>query len=198
MSKIIKTLFLNIRIFFESYFHIPLLISLSLTILIVLILLIKEWNYNNKITYYIKKVFTSFTISFYFSELFYTTLIYRIGTKTNPLSDVFGEWSIYDGETIIYINPKPILNIILFLPMCFAVFYILKSFGRKAFTDKNILILTSTISFSASLIIELIQLIFCIGTFQLSDLVYNTLGGLIGAVTFIIIRKILNKKRTQV
>lgn len=196
MSKLIKTLFLDLRIFFESYFQIPVLISLFITILTVLILLIKKQHCKNKITYYMKKVFISFIINFYFSELFYTTLIYRIGMKTEPLADVFGEWSVYDGETIMYINPKPILNILLFLPICFAVFYILKSFLNKTFTNKKIILLTLIISFFTSLAIELIQLIFCIGTFQLSDLTYNTLGGLIGAIIYITVKGIINKKST--
>lgn len=190
MKKIIKTLYNDIGIFFKEYFITPFFIALAITLIIWLIFYIINKNKNKLLYIY------SFPAAFYFSELFYTTLIHRIGMKTEPLSDIFGEWSIYDGETIMYINPKPILNIILFLPICFAVFYILKSFFNKTFTNKKIILLTLIISFFTSLAIELIQLIFCIGTFQLSDLVYNTLGGLIGAIIYITAKRIINKKST--
>lgn len=190
MHKIFKTLSHDIGIFFNEYFIIPFFIAIFITLICIVILAVRKKKENQ--LHYVK----IFAAMFYFSELFYTTLIHRIGMKTEPLSDIFGEWSIYDGETIMYINPKPILNILLFLPICFAVFYLLKSFGKKSFTDKKVLLLTAAISFLTSLFIELIQLIFCIGTFQLSDLVYNTLGGLIGAIIYITAKRIINKKST--
>lgn len=190
MHKIFKTLSHDIGIFFNEYFIIPFFIAIFITLICIVILAVRKKKENQ--LHYVK----IFAAMFYFSELFYTTLIHRIGMKTEPLSDIFGEWSIYDGETIMYINPKPILNILLFLPICFAVFYLLKSFGKKSFTDKKVLLLTAAISFLTSLFIELIQLVFCIGTFQLSDLVYNTLGGLIGAIIYITAKRIINKKST--
>lgn len=190
MHKVFKTLSHDIGIFFNEYFIIPFFIAIFITLICIMILAVRKKKGNQ--LHYVK----IFSVMFYFSELFYTTLIHRIGMKTNPLSDVFGEWSVYDGETIMYINPKPILNIILFLPICFAVFYILKSFLNKTFTNKKIILLTLIISFFTSLAIELIQLIFCIGTFQLSDLTYNTLGGLLGAMIYITAKGIINKKST--
>lgn len=190
MHKIFKTLSHDIGIFFNEYFIIPFFIAIFITLICIVILAVRKKKENQ--LHYVK----IFAAMFYFSELFYTTLIHRIGMKTEPLSDIFGEWSIYDGETIMYINPKPILNILLFLPICFAVFYLLKSFFNKTFTNKKIILLTLIISFFTSLAIELIQLVFCIGTFQLSDLVYNTLGGLIGAIIYITAKRIINKKST--
>ena len=40
------------------------------------------------------------------------------------------------------------------------------------------------ISFGISFFIEINQLIFAIGTFQVSDLVYNTISGVIGGVIY--------------
>ncbi|HBN39087.1 MAG TPA: hypothetical protein DD404_06115, partial [Ruminococcaceae bacterium] len=122
MHKIFKTLSHDIGIFFNEYFIIPFFIAIFITLICIVILAVRKKKENQ--LHYVK----IFAAMFYFSELFYTTLIHRIGMKTEPLSDIFGEWSIYDGETIMYINPKPILNILLFLPICFAIFYILKSF----------------------------------------------------------------------
>lgn len=190
MYKILKTLSHDLGIFFNEYFIIPFFIAIFITLICIIILAIKKKRKNK--LHYIK----AFAVMFYFSELFYTTILHRIGIKTEPLADVFNEWSIYDGETIMYINPKPILNILLFLPICFAVFYILKSFFNKTFSNKKIILLTLIISLFTSLAIELIQLIFCIGTFQLSDLVYNTLGGLLGAIIYITAKRIINKNNT--
>ncbi|MDE6154872.1 MAG: VanZ family protein, partial [Eubacterium sp.] len=176
-----------VEIFFEEYFIVPFLIAIILSLIVYLILHIHKKRKT------IGQLITVPLTAFYFSELFYTTLLYRIGTKTDALANVFGEWSIYDGETSMYINPKPILNVILFLPICIAVFSFIKQVCNKTYSDKRILIYTALFSFSASLIIELIQLIFSIGTFQISDLVYNTVGGIIGAVIYIGLNKILIK-----
>ena len=44
--------------------------------------------------------------------------------------------------------------------------------------------ITAAISFSFSLGIELCQILFLVGTFQISDLVTNTAGGLIGGIIY--------------
>lgn len=185
MHKIFKTLLRDVEIFFEEYFIVPFSIAIVLTLIVFLILHIHKKRKT------IGQLITIPLAAFYFSELFYTTLLCRIGTKTDALSNVFGEWSIYDGETSMYINPKPLLNVILFLPICIAVFSFIKQVCNKTYFDKKILIYTALFSFSASLFIELIQLIFSIGTFQISDLVYNTVGGITGAVIYIGLNKIL-------
>ena len=51
-------------------------------------------------------------------------------------------------------------------------------------------------SFFASVLIEIFQTITRLGTFKFSDIVYNTLGGVLGAVIFIIINLIIKKKRS--
>lgn len=195
MDKLIKTLSRDTEIFFEEYFTVPIIITIVLTSIVAIALFIAQKKKHKKpsILHYI----TIFASVFYFSELFYTTLFYRIGTKINPLSNVFGEWSIFDVNLTLYVNPKPILNIILFIPICFAVFMNIKLFFNKVYSDKCISAYTTVISFSVSMLIELLQLIFCIGTFQISDLVYNTIGGLAGAVIYISIRHNIKKTRTR-
>ena len=69
-------------------------------------------------------------------------------------------------------------------------------FEREEKSTKALLrTLLSSLCFSA--FIELNQLIFSKGTFQFSDIVYNTLGGVLGAVIFIIINLIIEKKRSK-
>lgn len=41
------------------------------------------------------------------------------------------------------------------------------------------------ISFGTSLGIEFLQLLLCLGTFQLADLFYNTLGGVLGGALYV-------------
>ncbi|RHO82085.1 VanZ family protein [Ruminococcus sp. AF42-9BH] len=45
-----------------------------------------------------------------------------------------------------------------------------------------------------SFIIEFLQLLFHLGTFQISDLCYNTLGGTIGGVIYFVSYKLKNEK----
>lgn len=197
MSKIIKTLKTNINIFFESYFDVPFISAILITFLFVILLLILKKYKKSNIAIKPLLILFLFFDSFYFCELFYTTLIYRINQRTDSLSDVFGEWSIYDGETLMYINPKPILNVILFIPVCFVIFHLIKYLYHKKFRYKKIIGTTTLASFAISLFIELTQLIFSLGTFQFSDLFYNTLGGLLGALVYIFVLKIHKKISTK-
>lgn len=108
----------------------------------------------------------------------------------NPLSDVIGNWWIYtynsSGEKIF--TTECLENIILFMPLT----YLMQSF-RKQKVYKLIIY-----SFLFSLSIELLQLFLRLGTFQLSDLFYNTLGGIAGGLLYWIIHtktKICKKNR---
>ena len=51
------------------------------------------------------------------------------------------------------------------------------------------------IAFLFSALIELLQVLLRLGTFQLSDIVYNTVGGIIGGVLYYIAIKI--RKKTE-
>ena len=83
-------------------------------------------------------------------------------------------------------------NIAMFLP--FGLLWAL-TFEKEEKSAKTLLkTLLSSLCFSA--FIEITQLIFSKGTFQFSDIVYNTLGGVLGAVIFIIINLIIEKKRS--
>ena len=46
------------------------------------------------------------------------------------------------------------------------------------------------IAFIFSISIEMVQLLFRIGTFQLSDIFYNTLGGVIGGLIYYVLMKV--------
>lgn len=199
MGKFIKTIILNIKIFFESYFTIPFIISFFLAAFYVLLaaIICKKRGKKTQI-FSLSSIILVFFCLLYFSELFYITLFSRLEKTTDGLSDVFGEWTIFDGETSMYMNVSPILNVVLFVPLCFLIFYFLKKMFDKVYSDKKILVCSLFISFSMSLFIELIQLIFNKGTFQLSDLTYNTAGGILGAVIYVLTRKIIGKIRKKI
>lgn len=189
MGKILHTLNRNIQIFFENYFAVPTALTVVLLLITYFLILKKHGKTKHSICIILSASF------FYLLELFYITLFSRIGTYTYPLADIFGEWSIYDGESSMYVNPRPILNIILFLPVCFVFSQLLKTFFNTDILKKLPVLKCTGISLGLSLIIELGQLLFALGTFQLSDLFYNTLGGLIGALIYCAAVKIVNKKR---
>lgn len=113
--------------------------------------------------------------------LLYTTLIGR--EHTNPLHAVFEGWlpfRRYDGTW----NLDTIYNIFLLTPI---TFLISKVFIIK--TKKDIFLKIVGLAFVISLFIEINQLLFQVGTFQISDLIYNTLSGLIGNILFKIMYK---------
>ena len=56
-------------------------------------------------------------------------------------------------------------------------------------TKKDIFLKIVELAFVISLFIEINQLLFQVGTFQISDLIYNTLSGLIGYILFKIMYK---------
>lgn len=81
-------------------------------------------------------------------------------------------------------NIEAIENLIFFIPF---TFFLLQGFKVEKFKNiKKILISGFLTSFS----IEVLQFLTTLGTFQLSDLLYNTLGGLIGSIIY----KIINIK----
>lgn len=122
----------------------------------------------------------------YLALLLQMTLIGR--SHTDPLSAVFTGWlpfKRYDGTW----NIDAIYNIFLLTPIIFFVNGIYPFVLQKNWRCK-----IAICSFLISSFIEVNQLIFSIGTFQIADLVYNTLSGLIGGMLF---KFLFNKKETK-
>ena len=110
----------------------------------------------------------------------------------NPLSDVMGGWGIWEtvnGEQKL--TTGCIENIIMMLPFTSMVVW---TFQEKVGSScKKILLYSGMIAFIFSINIEMLQLFLRLGTFQLSDLFYNTVGGMIGGLMYYGITK--EKKR---
>ena len=108
----------------------------------------------------------------------------------NPLSDVMGGWWIWEKQSdgTVTLTTECFENIALMLPFTFLLMWtakekLLKAKGRQiCFT--SIFWYSIKAAFLFSLTIEFLQLFLRLGTFQLSDLCYNTLGGAMGGVLY--------------
>ena len=101
----------------------------------------------------------------------------------NPLSNVMGGWGIWEtvnGERKL--TTECIENVIMMVPFSSVVMWTFqKKMGRGW---KKILWQSGKIAFIFSVVIEMLQLLLRLGTFQLSDIFYNTVGGVIGSVCY--------------
>ena len=111
----------------------------------------------------------------------------------NPIGDVLGNCSLHFSDGTL--STELIENIFLFIPFSMLVLWALEDKilkGRKDFLQ--ICYGTIKISFLFSLGIELCQIVLRVGTFQISDLVTNTGGGLIGGIIYWIHYKLRNRE----
>lgn len=137
-----------------------------------------------------KDMLCLFLFIYFTFAVFFITVIQRECTYT-PLANVFRGLSIYnDNHAIDY---QVIGNILMFIPSSFLLCILMREEG--SFVKIILKTLLSSLCFST--FIEITQLIFSKGTFQFSDIVYNTLGGVLGALIFIIINLIIEKKRSK-
>ena len=106
----------------------------------------------------------------------------------NPLSDVMGGWGIWEtvnGEQKL--TTECIENVIMMVPFSAVVMW---TFREKIGNGwKKILWQSGKKAFIFSISIEMLQLLLRLGTFQLSDIFYNTVGGALGGLLhYVVIR----------
>ena len=104
----------------------------------------------------------------------------------NPLSDVFGNWWIWkyaeDGSR--QLTTECIENLMLFIPFTVLFFWTVRDKVTEKMTFCGTVWKGLKITFLFSLSIEFLQLFLRLGTFQFSDLFYNTLGGGVGGLIY--------------
>lgn len=123
-----------------------------------------------------------FFLAFYTSLVLFRTLLNR-RIWPNPLSDVIGIWGIYNSRGEL--TTEMIENILLFIPLLFLIFLCFHdNLFHRAPGWRTILWTSLKLSFLCSFGIESTQLILRLGTFQLSDLFDNTLGGVLGGLIY--------------
>lgn len=151
-----------------------------------------DWYHNFKN----EKAFRrSFFLMFYTALVLFKTLLNR-NMWANPVSNVFGTWGLMNenGE----FTAEAVENFMLFIPFILLLFWAKsgKVLGEKrgflSIAGKSLVI-----ALCFSLGIEFAQLLLRLGTFQLSDLCYNTLGGLVGGVTYWIGNRVVNGTRER-
>lgn len=125
---------------------------------------------------------------FYIAMILFRTLVNR-NLWENPLSNVLGVWGIYrNGE----LTTEVIENLILFIPYAFLREAIIKRNGVNRY--KFILTEVAHV-LKISLSIEILQLLLRVGTFELSDIFYNALGGFIGSTSYLIVDILQRRKK---
>lgn len=147
---------------------------------------IKGWLGEFKNSIFFRKLF----ILFFFSVMIlFRTLINR-NMWANPLSNVMGDWWIWEtrnGEK--QLTTECLENLILMLPFVFVLFW---NFEDKIENVKLQALVWNglRISFVISLTIEMLQLFLRLGTWQLSDILYNTLGGGISGLLYYVFYRV--------
>ena len=136
-----------------------------------------------------------FFLIFYTAMILFRTLLNRT-VWVNTLSDVIGVWGIYDKDGLL--TTEVIENILLFVPFTVLLMWSMQEKFLDQLEKKYKIIWKAIkVVFIFSLIIEFLQLFLHLGTFQLSDLFYNTLGGFIGGLLYWIAYKIAHRKNKK-
>ena len=132
---------------------------------------IVTWYQKFKESVFFRKLFL---LTFVTSMILFRTLLNR-NLWMNPLSDVMGGWGIWEivnGEQKL--TTECIENVIMMVPFSAVVAW---TFGERIGNGwKKILWQSGKITFVFSISIEMLQLLLRLGTFQLSDIFYNTVG----------------------
>ena len=140
---------------------------------------IVTWYQKFKESVFFRKLFL---LAFVTSMILFRTLLNR-NLWLNPLSNVMGGWGIWEtvnGEQKL--TTECIENVIMMAPFTSIVMW---TFQDKVGSDwKKILWQSGEIAFIFSVNIEMLQLLLRLGTFQLSDIFYNPVGGVVGGLVY--------------
>ena len=125
----------------------------------------------------------TFLLAFYTAMILLRTVLNR-EIWFDPLGKLFGGWGLYeDGQ----FTTESIENFMLFVPFSILLLWAFQKellgesenirFGKTVWEATKVVAVFS-------FMIEFTQLLFHLGTFQISDLTYNTLGGAVGGVIY--------------
>lgn len=142
-------------------------------------LILKKWLSVFKTSASFRKLFF---LTFFIVLILFRTLLNR-NLWANPLSDVIGPWGIHNDNGTL--TTETIENFLMFVPFTLLLFwnFSVKLTGKPHSVWKIVWV-SVKYSFLFSLGIEFLQLLLRLGTFQLSDLFYNTMGGLFGGLLY--------------
>ncbi len=124
----------------------------------------------------------TFFLVFYTVMILFRTLLNR-NMWLNPVSNVLGVWGLYNAKGEL--TTECIENLALFIPFTILLLWAAKDRILKRMTMGSVLWNSTKITFLFSFSVEMLQLFLRLGTWQLSDLFYNTLGGAIGGLIYL-------------
>ena len=142
------------------------------------------WYQKFKESVFFRKLFLLFFVT---SMILFRTLLNR-NLWMNPLSKVMGGWGIWEtvnGEQKL--TTECIENVIMMVPFSSVVMWTFKEKTGNGW--KKILWYSGKIAFIFSVSIEMLQLLLRLSTFQLSDIFYNTVGGMLGGLVYYVTMK---------
>ena len=145
---------------------------------------IVTWYQKFKESVFFRKMFL---LVFVTSMILFRTLLNR-NLWLNPLSNVMGGWGIWETVNAEQkLTTECIENVIMMVPFSSVAMW---TFEEKIGNSlKKILWQSGKIAFYFSISIEMLQLLFRLGTFQLSDIFYNTVGGALGGLLYYVAMK---------
>lgn len=152
---------------------------------------VKDWMTWFKTDSHFRKMFF---LVFYTVMILFRTLLNR-NMWMNPLSDVIGVWGLYNANGDF--TTECLENMALFIPFIILLLWVARDKMLTKVTLCSILLKSIKITFLFSFAIEMLQLFLRLGTWQLSDLFYNTLGGVIGGMIYYIGYRIKNRRRSE-
>ena len=135
----------------------------------------------------------TFFLVFYTVMILFRTLLNR-SMWANPVSNVIGVWGLYNAKGEL--TTECIENLALFIPFTLLLLWVARERMLIRITIRSVFWNSTKITFLFSFAIEMLQLFLRLGTWQLSDLFYNTLGGVIGGLIYYIGYKIKHSGKT--
>lgn len=132
-----------------------------------------------------------FCLAFFVMMILMRTLLNR-NMWVNPVSNVLDGWTLYNEEGEL--TTEAIENVMLMLPFIVLLLWTFRDRLLDKVSLGSIVWTGAKFSFLFSVCIEFLQLFLRLGTFQLSDIFYNTLGGLLGGVIYYIGYKMKHEK----
>lgn len=131
-----------------------------------------------------------FCLAFYTMMILMRTLLNR-NMWINPLSDVMGGWTLYDSDGEL--TTEAIENVMLMFPFTVLLLWVLMEKLSIRVAAGSILWKGTKCALLLSVAIEFAQLFLRLGTFQISDIFYNTLGGFLGSIVYYIGYRVKHK-----
>lgn len=132
----------------------------------------------------------TFLLVFYTTMILFRTVLNR-QIWFDPLGKIMGGWGLYDVDGNL--TTESIENFMLFVPFTILLFWAFREqFFGEEMHFKLVLWKSIKIVGIFALTIEFVQVLFHLGTFQISDLCYNTFGGMCGGLIYFCLHKLKN------